>query len=56
MPEKYQDEFLSRILANPSATLPPRPQFPQMPDLNLQPGEISALVAFINSGNRPQTR
>jgi cytochrome c551/c552 len=56
MPQKYQDELLSRILANPSATLPPRAEFPRMPDLNLQPGEISALVAFINSGNRPQTR
>jgi hypothetical protein len=54
MPQKYQDEFLSRILANPSATLPPRFEFPQMPNLDLQPGEISALVAFINSGNRPR--
>ena len=54
IPHKYQDEFLSRILANPSATLPPRFEFPQMPNLDLQPGEISALVAFINSGNRPR--
>jgi hypothetical protein len=56
IPDKYQDSFLSRILANPAAALPPRAGFPQMPNLNLQPGEISALVAFINSGNRALTR
>jgi mono/diheme cytochrome c family protein len=54
--EKYQDAFLARILANPSATLPPRTEFPQMPNLELRPAEISALVAFINSTGRAQTR
>jgi hypothetical protein len=55
-PDKYQDAYLARILANPGEMLPPRLEFAQMPDLKLQPGEISALVAFINSGNRAQTR
>lgn len=51
VPKKYQDEFLARVLENPAATLP-RSQLPvgQMPNLNLQPQEISALVAFINHG------
>ncbi len=54
--DKYQDVYLARILANPGEMLPPRLEFAQMPDLKLQPAEISALVAFINSGNRTQTR
>jgi mono/diheme cytochrome c family protein len=57
IPQKYQDEFLARVLENPAATLPPsRTQFPGMPNYNLQPREVSALVAFINHGSngRPQ--
>jgi mono/diheme cytochrome c family protein len=46
---KYQDDFLSRILTNPAATLPRRSDFVAMPNLNLKAPEVSALVAFINS-------
>jgi mono/diheme cytochrome c family protein len=47
IPQKYQDSFLARVLADPG-TLPARPTGERMPNLNLQPQEISALVAFIN--------
>jgi cytochrome c2 len=50
VPQKYQDEHLTRILANPAATLPRRTEFAVMPDLNLKPEEIAALVAFLNTG------
>lgn len=49
--KKYRDEFLARVLENPSATLPPsRLPVGAMPNLNLHPKEIAALVAFINDG------
>ncbi|MGB2716638.1 MAG: cytochrome c [Vicinamibacterales bacterium] len=49
--KKYRDEFLARVLENPSATLPPsRLTVGAMPNLNLLPKEIAALVAFINEG------
>jgi len=54
IPRKYQDDYVARILANPSATLPPRADGLRMPDLNLKQGEIAALVAFIN-GPAPVT-
>ena len=51
IPQKYRDEFLARVLENPSAALPPsRLPVGSMPNLNLQPKEITALVAFINDG------
>ncbi len=51
IPNKYRDDFLARVLENPSAALPPsRVPVGPMPDLNLQPKEITALVAFINGG------
>jgi cytochrome c len=49
IPNKYADAFLGRILEAPERTLPPRPDFYQMPNLHLQPHEITALVAFINA-------
>ncbi|MGH9308658.1 MAG: hypothetical protein ACRD1U_04745 [Vicinamibacterales bacterium] len=45
----YQAEFLARILADPAGTLPPpREAMVRMPNLDLRPGEIASLVAFIN--------
>ena len=50
VPNKYQPEFLARMLADPVANIPPRPESPvRMPNLNLAPHEIASLVAFINS-------
>jgi cytochrome c551/c552 len=49
IPHKYQDDFLSRILTDPAATLRRASDFVAMPNLNLKPSEVSALVAFINS-------
>ena len=46
--QKYRDEFLARVLENPSAALPRRTPNAEMPNLNLQPREIAALVAYIN--------
>lgn len=49
VPNKYQAEFLARVLTDPSAR-PRQAQFPSpMPDLGLRAHEIPALVAFINS-------
>jgi mono/diheme cytochrome c family protein len=57
VPQKYQADFLARILADPSGTLPPRGQVgATMPNLNLQPQEIAALVAFINTGTVTASR
>jgi mono/diheme cytochrome c family protein len=48
---KYEDGHLASILSRPEAVLP-RSQQPvgAMPNLGLQPDEVTALVAFINSG------
>ena len=43
----YPAEFLTKLLADPSAARPGG--FVRMPDLELHPAEISALVAFINA-------
>jgi mono/diheme cytochrome c family protein len=57
IPQKYQAVFLARILADPSGTLPPRGQVgATMPNLDLQPQEIAALVAFINTGTVTASR
>jgi cytochrome c551/c552 len=50
VPQKYQADFLARVLADPAATLPPS-QAPvgSMPNLALRPREIASLVAFINT-------
>jgi len=47
---KYEDGHLASILSRPEAVLP-RSQQPvgAMPNLGLQPDEVTALVAFINS-------
>jgi cytochrome c551/c552 len=53
VPHKYQAEFLARMLADPAANIPPRPESPvRMPDLGLEQQEITSLVAFINAGVR----
>jgi hypothetical protein len=44
---RYPDEFLAKLLADPSM-LPPVRGLWSMPNLNLQPTEIAALTAFIN--------
>jgi len=51
IPQKYQPEFLARILEDPVGTLPARRDavVGAMPDLDLQPTEIASLVAFINT-------
>ena len=46
--KRYQAEFLRRFLADPAAN-PTRTGTFRMPNLLLQPAEIGALVAFINS-------
>jgi mono/diheme cytochrome c family protein len=48
--KKYQDDFLARVLENPSVLPPSRLPAGSMPNLNLQSKEITALVAFINEG------
>jgi mono/diheme cytochrome c family protein len=51
VPRKYQPEFLTRMLADPAANIPPRAESPvRMPNLHLEPQEIASLVAFIDSG------
>jgi len=47
---KHQDGLLASMLMKPEAVLP-RSQHPvgAMPNLNLQPEEVTALVAFINN-------
>ncbi len=50
VPQKYQPEFLARILADPAGTLPPpREAMARMPNLELRPEEVASLVAFINA-------
>lgn len=48
---KYEDGHLASILSRPEAVLPRSQQQPvgAMPNLGLQPDEVTALVAFINS-------
>jgi hypothetical protein len=47
---KYQPAFLSRMLADPAALIPPRPEsYVRMPDLQLDAQEIASLVAFIDA-------
>jgi mono/diheme cytochrome c family protein len=48
---RYAGEYLPRILASPPTT-PSRPNGPTMPNLELRPVEIAALVAFINADRR----
>ncbi len=48
--QKYRDDFLAKVLADPSTLPPGRYPNAKMPNLNLQSQEISALVAFINHG------
>lgn len=50
--KRYPDALLSKVLANPSI-LPPTAGPFRMPNLNLRPQEIDALVAFINA---PESR
>jgi hypothetical protein len=45
---RYPAEYLGQFLANP-AIAPRRSRAAEMPNLNLKPPEIAALVAFINT-------
>ncbi len=45
----FAAEFLTKFLADPAAVIPPRPGSATMPNLELKPLEISALIAFINT-------
>jgi mono/diheme cytochrome c family protein len=51
---RYPAEYLSRFLADPSISRLRGPNGFEMPDLNLRPAEIGALVAFLN-GERKVT-
>ena len=46
---KHQDGMLASILLKPEAVLTRRQTTEAMPNLNLQPHEVTALVAFINN-------
>jgi mono/diheme cytochrome c family protein len=48
---RYAAEYLQLFLANPA--IKPRSGNAEMPNLNLKPGEIAALIAFINAGQAP---
>jgi cytochrome c551/c552 len=51
LPQKYQPDYLARMLADPASLIPPRPESPvRMPNLHLEQQEIASLVAFINTG------
>jgi mono/diheme cytochrome c family protein len=54
--QKYRDEFLARVLADPSVLPPGRSPNVKMPNLDLRSQEISALVAFINHGTNGGSR
>jgi mono/diheme cytochrome c family protein len=45
----YTGNYLAQVLTNPEKVLPPKDQA-RMPNLNLKPGEVTALTAFINTG------
>jgi mono/diheme cytochrome c family protein len=48
VPHKYRGEYLAVVLANP-ALMPPAANVGfRMPNLDLEPREIDALVAFLN--------
>lgn len=49
--KRYAPEHLTRILATPERVFAERPGKPRMPNLNLKPPEIAALVAYVNSNN-----
>jgi len=48
VPQKYQPEYLARILADPTLIPPVAGSGFRMPDLGLDAQEIAALVSFIN--------
>jgi hypothetical protein len=52
----YPVEYLERLLADPQATLGSRGRPVEMPNLDLDHGEITALVAFLNAGARVSSR
>jgi mono/diheme cytochrome c family protein len=54
-PKRYVADYLSRFLADPSIQQTPGLQA-KMPNLELKPAEISALVAFINSDKQVSVR
>jgi mono/diheme cytochrome c family protein len=54
-PRRYQTEYLAKLLANPSIARTPGQQF-EMPNLELKPVEIAALVAFINADRQVSSR
>ena len=49
VPGKHPDGLLASILLKPEAVLAGRSPAGAMPNLGLQPGEVTALVAFINN-------
>ena len=46
---RYGADYLARLLANPAAVLPTKPNAATMPNLGLNEREIASLVAFINA-------
>jgi hypothetical protein len=56
--KRYPAEYLTQVLKDPQRVLPARSGvFPvRMPDLNLKPREIAALVTYLNANGRVATR
>ena len=53
--KQFPAEFLTRFLADPAIAAPAGSRTIQMPNLELKPPEIAALVAFINGSSTART-
>jgi hypothetical protein len=54
--KRYPPAYLTQLLAEPQRVLPARSGTFPMPDLNLKPREIAALVTYLNANGRVATR
>lgn len=53
---KYDENFVKQLLANPAAMPKRHSAGGEMPDLNLKPAEITALTAYLTGPNSSGTR
>ena len=53
---KYDEKFVRQLLADPAAMPKRHKAGVEMPNLNLKPGEIAALAAYLAGPNTPGTR
>ena len=53
---KYDEQFVKQLLANPGAMPKRHSADVEMPNLNLKPAEITALVAYLAGSNSSGTR